>query len=251
MAKERLTPPPSSSQELQDQARGTSMQCDLPVASTFLEQTFHAVAQLALQNKFLELIRVAEQADLANNGDPNDPIRLFVTAPLVLAYLIVDDLPPAKHALLRLPESLLSIPFSVALHNFVSACWQRAYEQIHSNAMTLNDIISQAGFFDKDLANVLAYMIQTFIGSFRRRTSLLLFGAYTSVPLPLAELYLGMNREQVLNAAQKERWNYDATSGALSASLSTKTNPARTPRISTSSLSTFHFVADSVSRLEL
>ena len=65
MAKERLTPPPSSSQELQDQARGTSMQCDLPVASTFLEQRFHAVAQLALQNKFLELIRVAEQADLA------------------------------------------------------------------------------------------------------------------------------------------------------------------------------------------
>lgn len=66
MTKEILTPPPSSSQELQDQARGsTSMQCDLPVPSTFLEQTFHAIAQLALQNKFQELIRVAEQADLA------------------------------------------------------------------------------------------------------------------------------------------------------------------------------------------
>ena len=81
--------------------------------------------------------------------------------------------------------------------------------------MNLNGIVSQAGFFDKDLANVMAHMIQTFIGtistildlfefkspleSFRRRTSILLFEAYTSVPLPLAELYLGMNREQVLN----------------------------------------------------
>jgi hypothetical protein len=65
MTKDTLTPPPSSPQELQDQVRGTGMQCDIPAASTYFEQTFQAIAQLALQNKFLELIRVAEQADLA------------------------------------------------------------------------------------------------------------------------------------------------------------------------------------------
>lgn len=81
-----------------------------------------------------------------------------------IVYLQLDTSPPAKHALIRLPESLLSIPLSVALRNLVTACWQRAYEQVHSNATGLNDIICQAGFFDKDLANVLVHLVKTFIG---------------------------------------------------------------------------------------
>ncbi|KAK2466825.1 hypothetical protein APHAL10511_001083 [Amanita phalloides] len=252
MVKRTLTPPPSSLQELQDQLRGKSMQCDNPTRSTYFERTCQTVAQLALQSKLHELIQAGEQADLASNEDPNGPNRLFITASLVLAYLIVDDLPPARHALIRLPESLMSIPFYVALRNLTTACWQRAYEQVYSNAVGLNDVLSQAEFFDKDLANVLNHLLLTFIECFRRRTSLLLLEAYSSVPLQLAEAYLGMSREEVLAVAEKEQWEYDVTSGVLNGGLSGKLVPAaRTPGASTSSLSTFHYVSDSVSRLEL
>ncbi|KAF8623537.1 hypothetical protein AX15_006313 [Amanita polypyramis BW_CC] len=183
-----------------------------------------------------------------SSEDPNGPSRLFIVAPLVLAYLIIDDIPPARHALLRLPESLLSFPFSVALRNLETACWQRAYEQVYPNAMALNDLFSQAEFFDKDLASVLTHLVVVFIDVFRRRIFLLLLKAYTSVPLSLAELYLGLNEEQVLAVAEREQWQYDKTTRALNISPGPKAS-ASGPSIS--SLSTFHYVADSVSRLEL
>lgn len=39
-------------------------------------------------------------------------------------------------------------------------------------------------------------------------------------------------QSDILLAAQRERWHYDAAAGVLSAPLSPKVNPARTPSIS-------------------
>lgn len=252
VTKHPLTPPPSSSLELQDQARSDNMQCDSAVLApaTNFEQTFRSIVECSSQNRFRELIQIAEQADLNSYGDPDNPARLCVLVPLVFAYLIIDDLPPAKHVLLRLPDSPHSTSLSTTIRNLSSACWQRAYVQVYANTKSLNDLLVQADFFDKGLANALTHMLASFIESFRRRTTRLLMEAYTTVPLSLATEYLGMSKQDVLSALERDGWQYDQTSDTLAASSRPEAKTTSITGSLTSPLSTFYHVAESVSQLE-
>ncbi|TFY71883.1 hypothetical protein EVG20_g1134 [Dentipellis fragilis] len=76
-------------------------------------QIFPQIASLAAKGEIQELIELAERADL-NGVHDTHPSRLFVTAPLVLGYLIRDEVPPAKFALTRLPNSIAVLPLSQA-----------------------------------------------------------------------------------------------------------------------------------------
>ncbi|TFY73448.1 hypothetical protein EWM64_g10566 [Hericium alpestre] len=62
----------------------------LPEQSPYF-QIFPKLGSLAAKGEYEELVQAAERADL--NGLHDDhPTRLLVTAPLVLSYLILDDL---------------------------------------------------------------------------------------------------------------------------------------------------------------
>ncbi|THH19476.1 hypothetical protein EW146_g1703 [Bondarzewia mesenterica] len=180
--------------------------------------------------------------------DDDDPRRLFIKAPLLLSYLILDDLPPAKFVLSRVSSSITYLPFSQALFNLVASVWDRKYENVYPRAEALFNLVQQPDFPDADLASLMTALITQFVESFRRRTFKLLSKAYTSLPLALAQTYLGFGREELLIATEAYRWTYDASTQILT--------PARTegPRpigsvSEPSTLVTFNLVTDSVSLL--
>ena len=127
-----LTPPPSSALEIQDAARGPlpavppqtavppvpqQVTTTLPVAppssiGTY-KDAFLALSELAMNEQYTELIRLAENHDLMvcptgmhtltllmipvaffiyQPAETSHPDRLLIIVPLVLSYLIVDNM---------------------------------------------------------------------------------------------------------------------------------------------------------------
>ncbi|TFK42460.1 COP9 signalosome [Crucibulum laeve] len=251
------TPPPTSATELQDEARekpssGPSTSTPVPqptpeVKQDLFQHRFPTIADLAGKGKFYDLIQAAEETDLSAPGE-RQSTRLLVIAPLVLAYLIVDDAPPARHALIRLPENLLSNPLIRILLDLSLCTLNRQHAKVYAQAEALFDQVTQTSFLDKDLANVIASMVTAFVDSFRERTFNLLSKAYVSLPLSLASTYLGLPVEQIIAATEKSNWTYDTSTEVLS-----PTNVLPTPATNSvmfSSLLTFNAVADSVAQLE-
>lgn len=252
MANGPPTPPPITATELLDEARGNSS-VPAPASTAQTKQDpyqhiFPAIADLALQSDFKKLIRTAEISDL--NGDSDrQSTRLLVTAPLVLAYLIVDNLPPARYALSRLSDSLSATSLAKSLWGLVASAWDRKYANVYSRAESLFKLVEQPDFFDQKLATVIAGMVTTFMESFRQRAFVLLSKVYTSVPLFLAQIYLGLSSDQLLIVAERAGWSYNSSINILVPAASSIDGPIMKPDFS--SLSTFHFVADSVAKLEL
>ncbi|KAJ7172048.1 COP9 signalosome [Mycena filopes] len=283
------TPPPTSATEIQDAARtvvppipaesssasaSTSAPAPTPTpaaappastststasapASSSVRQDdftriFPQLGSLAAEHNFDQLIKVAEYHDVASDSD-RQPSRLFLTAPLVLAYLIKDNLPPARSALARLPNNLLSSPFGKQLFALLASTSERKYNNVYIRAHGLQQFVGQADFLDTSLGAVLGTMLDAFLTSFRERTFKLLQKAYTSLPLPLAQTYLGLSAEEVLSVAASSGWAYDNMTQVLTpAPVSTqKTSNAGSGSFAPfSSLATFDFVANSVARLE-
>ncbi|KAJ7681769.1 hypothetical protein B0H17DRAFT_869821, partial [Mycena rosella] len=263
------TPPPTSATEIQDATR--TVVPPLPAASTStpvpaaapppqtrqdaFTQIFPQIGSLAAENDFLGLIHVAETHDIASDGE-RQPSRLLLTAPLVLAYLTIDDLPPARSALNRLPHNLFSSPLGKQLFSLLASTSERKYTNVYSRAQVLLEHVSQSDFFDTGLGGLLSLMIQNFLEAFRLRTFNLLAKAYTSLALPLAEMYLGLPADAVLTAAANGGWAYDNSTKVLSpAQTSPTTGQASNVRctkitVAVSSLATFDFVANSVAKLE-
>ncbi|KAJ7085677.1 COP9 signalosome [Mycena belliarum] len=257
------TPPPISETEIQDATR--TVVPPLPAASTSapvpeaapppqarqdnFTQIFPQIASLASEKNFRELIQVAELNDVASDGD-RQPSRLLLIAPLVLSYLIIDDLPPARCAFMRLPTNLATTPLAKQLHSLLASTSERKYTNVYARANGLLELVGQSDFFDASLGALLGLMIQNFLEAFRQRTFELLAKAYTSLALPLAEMYLGISADAVLPIAQTEGWAFDSSTNVLSPVQKSNTNQTANGFAPFSSLATFDLVANSVARLE-
>ncbi|TFY71882.1 hypothetical protein EVG20_g1135 [Dentipellis fragilis] len=104
-------------------------------------------------------------------------------------------------------------------------------------------------FPDADLASVISGLTTNFVESFRRRTFALISKAYTSIPLALAQSYLGLPRDQLLAgtsaikigpspthtspapAAESSKWAYDASADVLTPPPASARALAERPRL--------------------
>ncbi|KAJ7766780.1 COP9 signalosome [Mycena metata] len=263
------TPPPSSATEIQDAARtvvppipaasssaSASTSAPPPAPASTVRQDdftrlFPQLGSLATEHSFAQLIKVAEANDVASDSE-RQPTRLLLTAPLVLAYLIQDNLPPARFALARLPNNLGSMPLSRQLFGLLASTSERKYNNVYVRAQGLQQLVGQADFLDASLGAVLGTMLEAFLNAFRDRTFRLLQKAYTTLPLALAQTYLGLPAEEVLSVAAANGWAYDnATQVLTPAALPQKTSKTGSASFAPfSSLATFDFVANSVAKLE-
>ncbi|KZT69797.1 hypothetical protein DAEQUDRAFT_765123 [Daedalea quercina L-15889] len=224
------TEPPSSAEA---EPQGTSYDKLLPT-----------LADLAAQGQYRELTLAAEQGD-AVAGNDHHVTRLYVVAPLVLAYLILDDIAAARHALMRLPDVLGRLPVSVSLFGVLSAVYSRQHEAVYARAEDLMNLCHQP-LANSKLGVVLAGLTTAFVEEFRQKTFALLGKAYTSISLPLAQRYLGLSTDQILTATTSNGWTYDAATQVLTPPRSA--TRARVVITDPSTLSTLSSVVDSISR---
>jgi COP9 signalosome complex subunit 8 len=211
---------------------------------------FPTLGNLAYQNDYRQIIEVAERGDLKGDSD-RQFTRLLLVAPLTLAYLILDELPPARYALTRLPEKLAAHPLSQALFGLLAATSERQYEHIYSRAESLFHYAQQPDFLDPKLGDVVALMTKAFVASFQERTITLLSRAFTSLPVSLAQTYLELSADQLLAAAEKHGWSYDASNQTLSPAPLPSNTVTPVYAYGPSSLNTFNLVADSTAKLEM
>lgn len=218
---------------------------------TTYELLFPTFAELALQGSFEDLFEVAERADMAAEGN-DSPARLFLTAPLVLSYLIQDDISAARFALMRLPDKLAAHALSRALSDLIAAAWNRQYAAVYPRAGHVLDLCSGNAIPDEDLASVITSLISVFVETFRKKTFALLSKAYTSIPLSLTQTYLGLSTDQTISAAKAHGWNYDVSTQVFTPAAAFGT-ASRSAGISggPSTVETFNEVAKSITRLEM
>ncbi|KXN92185.1 COP9 signalosome complex subunit 8 [Leucoagaricus sp. SymC.cos] len=253
------TPPPTTATELQDQSRNQPQASSsnppapassLSTADDSFPATFPLIVDLAGKAQYHELLLRAEETDVLSNSS-RSPSRLFTVSPLVLTYLIVDNIPPAQYALSRLPDPLLAMPLTKALLELVSATAERRYSQIYARAEALFNLVAQPNFSDTKLASLIANLVTNFLETFRERTFALISKAYSSLPLSLAQIYLGLPGEQIVRAAEQHGWIYDVSSQILEPKPMADASPsAAVQNLPISSLSAFKFIADSVGELE-
>ncbi|KAF9454615.1 hypothetical protein P691DRAFT_692321 [Macrolepiota fuliginosa MF-IS2] len=252
MANAPPTPPPTTATELHDQSRSQGSSSNPPPPSSAAPDTFPPsfplIVDLASKAQYRELIRKAEETDVLSNTS-RSPSRLFTVSPLVLTYLILDDIPPAQYALARLPDSLSSLPLTKALFDLVVATAERQYSKIYSRAEALFNLASQPDFPDVKLASLIVNLVTNFFEAFRHRAFVLLSKAYSSLPLSLAQVYLNLPGDQIIRVAEQHGWKFDALSQILEPRATTAPVPS-TDNLASSSLSTFRFIADSVAELE-
>ncbi|EIW60190.1 uncharacterized protein TRAVEDRAFT_57526 [Trametes versicolor FP-101664 SS1] len=271
------TPPPSSAVEIEDAARTmlpppAAVPATEPVVPpadasepegaqpppvaqakqvTSYELLFPSISDMARNGSLGELIELAERGDLSAEYH-TDPSRMLLVAPLVLAYMITDQLPAARHAMTRLPESLASYGLSQALFQVLASTHERKYSDVYRRAEELHEFVSQPAFADAALGQILAGMVASFIVSFRKKTFELLSTAYTSIPLPLAQWYLGYpgdKAEEVLNVALANNWKFDQTTRIFTPSTQPTTS-SRGIGYTQSTLQALNLVADTVANLE-
>ncbi|KAH9180295.1 COP9 signalosome [Lactarius sanguifluus] len=172
------------------------------------------ITALQARGDYYGLIQAAERADLIVAHDDH-PTRLLIAVPLVLSYLIVNDLPSAKFALLRIPDAVASVPLAQATLKLFASVWERRYENIFPRGEALSNLARRADHLQADLAELIASLVGTFIESFRQRTFVLVSKAYTTIPLSLAQVYLGLQSDHLLRVTSSEGWHFDAPSRIL------------------------------------
>ncbi|KAH9079152.1 COP9 signalosome [Lactarius deliciosus] len=202
------------------------------------------IAALQAKGDYYGLIQAAERADLVAYDDPLT--RILVAVPLVLSYLIVNDLPSAKFALLRIPDAVASVPLAQATLKLFASVWERRYENIFSRGEALSNLARKADHLQEDSAELIAGLVGTFIESFRQRTFVLVSKAYTTIPLSLAQVYLGLRSDHLLRVTSLEGWHFDAHSQILTPVRIARTEPSP----ASSTLLMFEGVTDNVARLE-
>ncbi|KAI9446704.1 COP9 signalosome [Lactarius indigo] len=204
------------------------------------------IAALQAKGDYYGLIQAAERADLLAAHDDH-PTRLLVAVPLVLSYLIVNDLPSAKFALLRIPDAVASVPLAQATLKLFASVWERRYENIYLRGEALSNLARRGEHLQVDLAELIASLVGTFIESFRQRTFLLVSKAYTTIPLSLAQVYLGLQSDHLLRVTSSQGWHLDALTQILTPVRITKRTE---PSPASSTLLMFEGVTDNVARLE-
>jgi len=105
---------------------------------------------------------------------------------------------------------------------------------------------------DADLSIFGPSMVKYFIFSFRARAFKLISKAYTSIPVSLAESYMGLTRDELLPVVIKHKWKHDPAADILTPVRPQNTNvrhiQGAVPRPST--LLTFDVVTNGVALLE-
>ncbi|KAI0690582.1 hypothetical protein BC835DRAFT_1363884 [Cytidiella melzeri] len=185
----------------------------VPVSSPY-RQAFNVMIDHATQDKFEELVQIAELADLYAMEDDH-PERLLVTAPLVLSYLILDDIPPAIHALGRLPNNLVTLSLPRVLFDLAASVSERKYQNVYTLSTQVHEA-SQGSETADDLKPVVGSLLDKFVDRFRRKAFALLSRAYTSVSLSTVQSYLALPVEQVLIIAAQYKWGFDSSTQTLS-----------------------------------
>ncbi|KII88141.1 hypothetical protein PLICRDRAFT_41266 [Plicaturopsis crispa FD-325 SS-3] len=219
--------------------------------TTIYHRVFPTLARFAEEGNIKGLIFCAEEAD--QNGEHERQLpRLLLTAPLVLAYLIEDTPSYARYALTRLSDFLTSNPLPQALMQLVAATWERKHERVYQRAATLCALTARPDFLDPQLGALIVGMTELFVVSFRRRTFATLSKAYTSLPISLAGTYLGLTPDETVAEFTKGNWAYDSSAQVLTPPADALTATRFDGRVSgSSSLATFHAVADGVAKLEV
>ncbi|KAF8844428.1 hypothetical protein BDN67DRAFT_1007957 [Paxillus ammoniavirescens] len=252
------TPPPMSATELQDEARDAHISTSAasasqssagppPTSDRYL-QAFPQIRDLALRNDFAAVIQYAELHDLNAVNDKNYT-RLLLITPLILAYLVLDDLTPAQHVLTRMPDNLLHHPLIQALTHLLASTFDRKYANIYSRAQALCILMQQPDFCDPTLAKVVTFMVTAFLESFRQRTFGLLCKAFASIKVSQAQIYLGFTREQLMSVSSGY-WQYDSVTDTfrpIDATGADSTKLTAPP----SSLGTFQLVANGLTKVEV
>ncbi|KAI0722405.1 hypothetical protein C8Q72DRAFT_57906 [Fomitopsis betulina] len=267
------TPPPTTEAEIQDAARTSIPPQVTPMATdpeppitvdqpsdvqqtastsaaptelqgTPFEILLSTLADLADVGQYRELVLAAEQGDALAQNDRHQT-RMFVVAPLVLSYLVLDDIAAARHALTRVPDSFHKLPVWTSLFSLLKSVHLRQHETVYTGAEELFNLCHQPALSNGKLGVVLAGLTTAFVEEFRRKTFVLLGKAYTSISVPLAQRYLGLPIDQILFVASSNGWAYDATTQVLTPPRATRSRVVLTDP---SNLSTLSSVVDSISR---
>ncbi|KAJ7572042.1 COP9 signalosome [Mycena floridula] len=267
------TPPPTTAAEIQDAASSASQVAPVepvapaepaaakeekstpvaaPVQLDLYQTSFPEISNFASQRNWPKLIRHAEHYERTAGKLRS---LVLMTIPLVIAHLIEDELPEAHFALGRLPSGLQSFHMVHELGNLVTATTKRKYTMVYSGAESLRNQAAQPSAPEPALAALVVDMVTQFIDSFRSRSLHLLSKAYTSLPIALAQSYLGLGPEPLLAVVQNQGWTYESATQILipKAPVVAAAAPgiAKGSFSGLSSLTSFDFVANSVGRLEM
>jgi COP9 signalosome complex subunit 8 len=118
---------------------------------------------------------------------------------------------------MRLPDAVASLPLAQAVLNLFASVWEKRYEHVYPRGEALLSLARQSDFPQAEMGGVLASLVTAFIGSssfqcylylpeaclpesFRQRTFALLSKAYTTIPLTLAQVYLGLPSDELLSS---------------------------------------------------
>ncbi|KAG1778488.1 hypothetical protein EV702DRAFT_1093571 [Suillus placidus] len=218
MAQAPPTPPPMSATELRDEARDSIIASSaessdpttssnssgsaetptqLPAAQDIYQQVFPQLSDLAEQRNFIGIINIAEHHDLNGSNDKSYS-RLLLIAPLVLAYMVLDDLTPAQHVLARLPENVSLHPLSHALAVLLASALERNYENTYTRTHELFQLSQQSDFPDPKLGKTVGLLVNDFLDAFRKNTFTLVSRAFACLHVTEAQKLLGLGRKEVL-----------------------------------------------------
>ncbi|KAG1891444.1 hypothetical protein F4604DRAFT_1876547 [Suillus subluteus] len=232
MAQAPPTPPPMSATELRDEARDSIIASSaessdpttssntsssgsaeppsqLPAVQDIYQQVFPQLSDLAEQKNFIGITNIAEHHDLncehflrypsytSRHLDNVFYSRLLLFAPLVLAYMVLDDLTPAQHAFARLPENVSSHPLSHALAALLASALERKYENTYARAQELFQMSQQSDFPDPRLGKTVGLLVNDFLGM---NTFTLVSRAFSCLHITEAQKLLGLGRKEVLTS---------------------------------------------------
>lgn len=217
----------------------------LPAVQDIYHQVFPQLSDLAEQRNFIGITNIAEHHDLNGSNDKSYS-RLLLIAPLVLAYMVLDDLTPAQHALARLPENVSSHPLSHALAALLASALERKYENTYARAQELFQMSQQSDFPDPRLGKTVGLLVNDFLDEFRKNTFNLVSRAFSCLHITEAQKLLGLGRKEVLAIANNNHWQFDAVSGILRPSNASLPALVAAKPVPPSSVMTFDLVVNSV-----
>ncbi|KAH8826864.1 hypothetical protein DL96DRAFT_1604588 [Flagelloscypha sp. PMI_526] len=254
MAQAPPTPPPTTDAEIMDEVRfaaaGTQSSAASGTASgrsDVYTARFDLIKDLALAGNLAEMLNFAQEADVQGK-DEASATHFLIIVPLVLGYLIEGSLPAARHTLTSLPRGFHNTPLWKALITLVASVTEKKFAHVYVRANELKAIPAAAGFQLPQLSPVVTVLVDRFIEDYRNKTSTLVSNAFTSIPVTIAQSYLGLDSATVLTGAQQAGWSYDAGTKMLFPKPQTS---AKSKQANASTLNAFNFIADSVCKLEV
>ncbi|KXS19918.1 hypothetical protein M427DRAFT_52739 [Gonapodya prolifera JEL478] len=132
----------------------------------------------------------------------------LIYALLTLAHCADDDLPSARFALKRIPESLATQPLLQAVDPIFGSLW---YKEVPKFWETLSSTsyLSPTATVDPSLSeeyDLAAHLTRHLAGTVRHRTKVLLEKAYTAIRVRDAVAMLGLSKSEVSEALAKDGW---------------------------------------------